>query len=149
MIEFEAVIQSNDSGGAWVEVPVDVKETFGSGRPKIKAWFDGKVEYRGSLANMGGGYHMLLLRKDKRKELGKEFGDQVQVAIELDTEPRVVEVPEILQKLFQQHPEAKVKFDKISYTHKKEYTQHINEAKKEETQIRRAAKVIDMLTNKK
>ena len=88
---FEAVIQSADRGGAFVLVPFDVKEVFGSGRPKVRALIDGH-EYRGSLMNMGAG-HMLGMRKDVRAAIGKDVGDSVRVEVELDTAPRTVDVP--------------------------------------------------------
>jgi uncharacterized protein YdeI (YjbR/CyaY-like superfamily) len=36
-------------------------------------------------------------------------------------------------------------FDKLSYTHRKEYCRWISEAKKEETRSRRLAKAVEML----
>ena len=40
-IEFEAMILDADNGSdaAFIKIPVNVKEVFGSGRPKVKAPF--------------------------------------------------------------------------------------------------------------
>jgi uncharacterized protein YdeI (YjbR/CyaY-like superfamily) len=38
-------------------------------------------------------------------------------------------------------------FEKLSYTHRKEYCRWITEAKKEETRLRRLTKAVDMLKN--
>jgi hypothetical protein len=89
--EFEAEILEAPGGGAWVEVPFDVKEAFGSARPKILATFDGHP-YRGSIVRMSGAF-VLGLRKDVRGAIAKDVGDPVRVTAELDTAPRVVEVP--------------------------------------------------------
>ncbi|MDL2319448.1 DUF1905 domain-containing protein, partial [Eubacteriales bacterium OttesenSCG-928-A19] len=51
--EFDAVIRKEpDHGGAYVEIPLDVKATFGKGRVPVHATFDGEP-YGGSLMRMG------------------------------------------------------------------------------------------------
>lgn len=141
---FTAVIQNAGGGGAFVEVPFDVEEAFGSKRPKIKALIGG-VPYRGLLVRMGTECHMLLILKSIREQIGKTFGDEVTVSVEADTEPRVIEVPAELKKLFKTEKEAKALFDKLSYTHQREYVRWIDEAKKEETRQSRIVKTIEML----
>ena len=61
----------------------------------------------------------------------------------------MVEVPPELAKQFKVEKEAKAYFEKLSYTHQREYANYINEAKKPETRIRRAEQTIEMLKNKK
>ena len=134
---------------AYVKIPFDVKAELGSMRPKVKAVFDGKVTYRGLLVRMKTPCRILGLRKDVRAQLGKIIGDIVRVEIELDIAPRVVEVPELLQKELDKDPEIKQFFEKLSFTHQKEYVNFIAEAKKEETSIRRIGKVLQMLRDKK
>ncbi|HEY3475916.1 MAG TPA: YdeI/OmpD-associated family protein [Anaerolineales bacterium] len=141
---FTAVIHNAGGGGAFVEVPFDVEAVFGSKRPKIKAMIEG-VAYRGILSRMGTDYHMLIILKEIREQIGKTFGDEVTVTVEPDTEPRVVEVPKDLMKELQKEKEAKAFFKKLSYTHQKEYVTWINEAKREETRRNRIVKAIDML----
>jgi hypothetical protein len=148
---FETEILDPEIGidAAFIKIPFDVKTAFGSLRPKVKAVFDGKVVYRGLLVRMQTPYHMLLLRKDVRAELGKNVGDTIQVEIELDIEPRVVEVPELLQKEFYREPEIEQFFLKLSFTHQKEYVNFVTEAKKDETRLHRIEKVLQMLRDKK
>lgn len=141
---FTAVIQNAGEGGAFVEIPFDVEKEFGSKRPRIKAIIEG-APYRGTLARMGGKCHMLLILKSIREQTGKTFGDEVKVVVELDTEPRLIEVPEDLLKELKKDRPAKVFFDKLSYTHRKEYVTWIEESKKAETRQRRILKMIDML----
>ena len=76
---FDAVIEAGSGGGAFVLVPFDVKEAFGSGRPKVRALIDGH-EYRGSIANMGRG-HCLGIRKDVRAAIGKRLTRGQQLTI--------------------------------------------------------------------
>ncbi len=146
---FTAVIQNAGEGGAFVEVPFDVEAAFGSKRPRIKALIEG-VPYRGILTRMGTECHILGIRKDIREQIGRTFGDEVTITIEPDSEPRLVEIPEDLMKGLKKDKEAKTFFDKLSYTHQKEYVTWITEAKKEETRQSRIVKTIEMLkTGKK
>lgn len=141
---FTATIQNAGGGGAFVEVPFDVEAAFGSKRPKVKATIEG-VPYRGILSRMGGEQHILIILKEIRAQIGKTFGDEVTITVEPDTEPRVIEVPAELKKAFRAEKEAKAFFDKLSYTHQREYVLWINEARKEETRQNRIAKAIEML----
>jgi hypothetical protein len=126
-----------------VHVPFDVKEVFGSGRPKVRALIDGH-EYRGSLANMGSG-HCLGIRKDVRTAIDKAVGDTVRVEVELDTAPREVVVPPELAEALSAAPEVAERYATLSYTHRREYAEWVAGAKKEETRTRRAAKAVEMI----
>jgi hypothetical protein len=141
---FSAVIKNAGGGGAFVEVPFDVEKEFGSKRPRIKAMIEG-VPYRGTLTRMGTECHLLIILKDIREQIGKTFGDEVTITVEPDTEPRVIEIPTELVKELKKDKEAKAFFDKLSYTHQKEYVMWINEAKREETRQHRIVKTIEML----
>ncbi len=86
-IRYEAMIEPvKDHGGAYVGFPYDLKKEFGRGRLKVHAWFDG-VPYDGSVVNMGirnedGSICYLIgIRKEIRKQIGKEPGDMVSVKI--------------------------------------------------------------------
>jgi hypothetical protein len=141
---FTAIIQNAGGGGAFVEIPFDVEKAFGSKRPKIKAMIEG-VPYRGLLVRMGSECHMLLILKSIREQIGKTFGDTVKVTVEVDVEPRVVEVPKDLLKELKKDREAKAFFEKLSYTHKKEYVKWVEDSKKDETRLARVVKTIEML----
>jgi len=147
---FTAVIQNTSGasgGGAFVEVPFDVEKAFGSKRPEVKAMIEG-VPYRGLLVRMGGPNHILIILKNIREQIGKSFGDGIKVSVEMDVEERVAIVPAELRRVFKVEKEAKAVFEKLSYTHQKEYVAWINEAKKEETRQNRIVKTIEMLKQK-
>src|SRR5215211_7005202 len=141
---FTAEIKNAGGGGAFVEVPFDVEKAFGSKKPKVKAMIEG-VPYRGILTRMGTEYHMLIILKGIREQIGKTFGDEVTVTVEPDTEPRVIEIPADLKKAFRTEKDAKAFFEKLSYTHQREYVMWINEAKREETRQNRIARTLEML----
>ena len=141
---FTATIQNAGGGGAYVEIPFDVEAAFGSKKPKVKAMIEG-IPYRSTLMRMGSEHHILGVLKNIREQIGKTFGDEVTVTIEPDTEPRLIEIPKDLMKELKKDKEAKVFFEKLSYTHQKEYVRWVEEAKKEETRQNRIVKTIEML----
>lgn len=143
---FSATIEAGDGGGAFVTVPLDVEAVFGKKRVKVKAEFDG-VPYRGSLVRMGTDCHVLGIRKDVRRAIGKEIGDRVTVTIEEDTESRIVTPPDDLAEALDAQPAALAGFHALSYTRQREYVGWIEEAKKAETRRRRIATTIEDLAS--
>jgi hypothetical protein len=144
---FTAVLEQHESGmdAAYVSVPFNVEEVYGTkGQVKVKAWFD-KRPYRGILANMGTGCHVIGVRKEIRKAIEKKIGDPVNVELELDTEERVVEIPDDLKKVLAKNQKAKGFFDTLSFTNRKEYAVWISSAKKEETRQKRLHDIIQKL----
>lgn len=141
---FTATIQNAGGGGAFVKVPFDVEKTFGSKKPKVKAMIEG-VPYRGVLVRMGTEHHILIILKAIREQIDKTFGDKINITVEADSEPRLVEVPAELKQAFKAEKEAKSFFEKLAYTHQREYVTWINEAKRDETRQARILKTIEML----
>ena len=150
-ISFTApIIQHQGMNAGYVEFPFRVEDVFGTrGMVKVKALFDGKAEYRGVMSNMGTGCHILILTQEVRGKLGKTFGDSVLVELEHDLEKREVTIPEDVQNLLREYPEAQTFFEKLSYTHRKEYINWITSAKREETRAKRMVEFIEKLLRKK
>ena len=156
---FTGVIENPGGGGAFVRIPFNVEQAFGKKRVPVKATIDGEP-YRGTLAvsprragsrgpngvRMGEPCHILIVLKEIREKIGKTFGDEGEATLDEDTEPRVVEVPPDFQQALDREPVAKVAFQKMPYTHRREYVHAILEAKREETRRSRIAKSIEMLT---
>ncbi|MBI5541268.1 MAG: DUF1905 domain-containing protein [Bacteroidia bacterium] len=144
--KFEALIIKHkqlDSG--FIEFPYDTEKEFGKkGQVKVKAWFDGFL-YRGSLVKMGHHCHLIGLNKEVRKAINKNPGDIINVVIEEDKDKRTVDIPNDLILLLKEFPLAEEKFNKMSYSHKKEWVMWLNDAKKEETRLKRLQKIIDKL----
>jgi hypothetical protein len=141
---FQAQIISGMGGGAGVVFPYDVEKEFGTrGNVPVQATFDG-VPYRGSLMNCGMANHTLGVLKGVRAKIGKGPGDTVDVVVWKDGEIRTVEIPAEFQKLLKKEG-LLAGFEKLSYTHRKEYCRWIAEAKREETRIARTEKAIAML----
>jgi len=141
---FTAQIKNAGGGGAFVDVPFDVEKAFGSKKPKVRAMIEG-VPYRGTLVRMGSESHMLIILKGIREQIGKTFGDEIKVTVESDNEPRVIEIPNDLLKELKKDKDARAFFDKLAYTHQKEYVKWIEDARRDETRLTRVKKTIEML----
>ena len=63
----------------------------------------------------------------------------------LDTQPRTVDVPAELAAALDADPRARAAFDALSYSHRREWADHVREAKKPETRVRRAGKAVAAL----
>ncbi len=94
---------------------------------------------------MGPDCHILGVLKEIRAKTSKNFGDTIEVIVEPDLEPRVVEIPPDLAKALKQEKTAAAYFNSLAYSHQKEYVGYILEAKREETRAKRIAKTIEVL----
>ena len=98
--------------------------------------------------------HVLEYNAERPHLMIPEYGRHLQKLIDQatlieDKEERVVEVADDIVSVFNENPEAKTLFDKMSYTHKKEYIRWIEEAKKPETRENRKIKMIQMILDGK
>jgi bifunctional DNA-binding transcriptional regulator/antitoxin component of YhaV-PrlF toxin-antitoxin module len=141
---FLAVIKEGRGGGAYAEVPFDVEEVFGDKRPQVKVTMEGE-SFVWRLIRMGGPHHIVGVPKGIRVKSGKDVGDKIEISVEADNTPRLIEVPKDLDEALEGETAAREFFDGLSYTHRKEYVRWIEEAKKAETRERRVAKTVEML----
>jgi predicted FMN-binding regulatory protein PaiB len=133
--------------GTWTyfTVPFNVAEKFGSkGQVKVSGTING-FPFRSSLFPRGNGKHYMVVNRAVREGANAKAGDTIRVALERDTAPRLVKVPRDLARALAAHPNAKARWDKLAYSHRKEYVEAIEEAKKPETRARRIAKAIEQL----
>lgn len=140
------ILKSDDMDVTYIDINFNVEEVFGKKRLKVKVWYD-NVLYRGLLTKYAGNYFMMI-NKEIRAKIGKKVGDLVSVKIEEDLEERIIELPEILLNFFKKEKKLKAVFDKLSYTHQKEYVVWISSAKKEETLQNRLIKFKELLLEK-
>src|SRR5262245_66307056 len=99
-MQFEASIERGD--GHLVEIPFDVKETWGRARAPVVATINGHT-FRTTVA-VYGGHYLLGLNQQVRDAAGVEAGDRVVVDLELDTEERVVKPTQELRHRFADDP---------------------------------------------
>ena len=144
---FQATINGADGGGAYVLFPFDVAKEFGTkGKVPVQARFNG-IPYRGSLIKYGNPLHMLPMLKSVREQTGRRPGHTVEVELWKDEKPRIIEAPAPFREALKRHGILET-FDRLSYTHRREYCRWIMEAKKEETRVRRIEKALELLKKK-
>lgn len=146
--KFCAVIEPARGGGAFVTVPFDVEAIFGAKRVKINAVIGGEP-YRGWLVRMGSPNHILPVLKAIREKTGKDIGDEVDITVSEDTEPRVIPVPKDLKEALSKNSAARAFYENLSYTHRREYINWINDAKRAGTRQNRIEKMIELLEKEK
>jgi len=125
-------------------VPFDVQEAFGTrARVPVCGTING-FPYRSSIMNMGDG-HVMGINRELREGAKVKAGEIVEVVMQRDIAPRVVDAPPDFDKALRASQQAKQLFDKLSYTHQKEYVRWITGAKREETRKSRVERAIEML----
>jgi hypothetical protein len=129
-----------------IEIPFDVKTAFGAARPKVVATVK-KVTWRTTVAVYGGKSY-IGMRKEIFAESKAKIGETVGVALEPDTAPRTVRPPAALASALKKSKIARAGWDRMSFTHKKEWAEAIAEAKKPETRARRLAQALAALEAK-
>jgi hypothetical protein len=140
-IKFKATLLLSKKTATGVEVPEEVIEKLAGGkRPPVKVTINGYT-YPNTIAVMNGVY-MLSVSADVREKAGIQSGDKVEVQLELDTQPREVEIPLVLQKALSRNATAKKFFETLSNSNKKRFTIPIEQAKTDETRTRRVEKAI-------
>jgi hypothetical protein len=144
MPTFTATLGEDSPGNiALVELPFDPREEFGKARAPVVVTVRG-VALRTTVSIYDGKAY-IGFRREIREQAKLEAGMKVKLQIELDTEPREVEVPTDLAAALKKDAVAKAAWEKLSFTHRKEHAQALEDAKKPETRARRLEKTLEML----
>ena len=139
---FEGTLEQHGSG-TLLEVPFDVRAVFGKARAPVRGTVNG-YPFRTTVATYGGRY-FLGFRREIREAAGFDDGDRLSIVLELDDEPRTVEVPRELGAALAADDAAKAAFERLSYTHRREYVEWVSGAKREETRRARLERAVGML----
>jgi uncharacterized protein YdeI (YjbR/CyaY-like superfamily) len=138
------LLKAEGMNATGISVPAEVIAALGpKKRPPVKVTLNGYT-YRSTVAAYGDVF-MLGVSAEHRAAAGVKAGDQVEVTLELDVEPRTVEVPDDLAAALAEKPGARAAFDALSYTMRKEYVRQVESAKAQETRTRRIAGIIAKL----
>ena len=138
------ILKDQGSNATGIPVPADVIAGLGSGKkPAVKVTLNGYT-YRTTVAVMDGVF-MLSLSSANREAAGVRAGDKLQVTLELDTEPRTVEVPQELAAALARKRGAREAFDAASYSVRKEFVRQVETARAAETRERRIAAILARL----
>jgi hypothetical protein len=118
---------------------------LGAGKkPAVLVTVNGHT-YRSTVATMGGRF-LLPVSAEHRTAAGVAAGDPVEVDVELDVEPRTVEVPADLAAALDVDPEVRRRFDALSYSLQRRHVLAVDGARTDATRERRVAGVLAAFT---
>jgi len=143
-MKFRTVLQGTQVTG--IVIPPAVIDALGKGKKPPVVVTIGEYSYRNTVAVMGGQY-MVALSKQHRAAAGVAGGDEIDVEIVLDTEPREVVVPADFAAALDAEPKARAFFDGLSASQRGWFVLGIEEAKKPETRATRITKAVARLAS--
>jgi hypothetical protein len=147
-LRFRTTLQLHGRTATGIAVPPEVVESLAAGRrPPVLVTLHapaGAYTYRSTVAPMGG-EHLVGVSAEHRAAAGVSAGDELDVELEHDPEPRVVDVPEDLASALEGDAGARRFFEGLSYSHQRAYTTWVEDAKRPETRARRVAQAAEML----
>ena len=139
-----AELESSGKNTAGFHMPDEFVNALGGGRhPKVRVRLNG-TDFATSIAAMGGRF-LLGVSAERRQAAGVTAGETYDVEIELDTEPRQLEVPDDLAAALDAEPAARAFFDSLSFSNRQWHVLRVTGAKQPETRTRRVASSVSML----
>ncbi len=143
-MRFSTTLLQRGKTATGIEVPPEVVEGLDGGkRAPVRVTVNGGYTYRSTLAVMGG-KHLLPFSAEHRTPTGIPAGDplDVELELELDHEPRVLEVPDDLAAALAGDPSAQAAFDELSSSGRRRIVLAVDGAKTTETRTRRIARSV-------
>jgi hypothetical protein len=127
-----------------LEVPPEVVEALGGGkRPAVSITINGH-SWKSRVAIMRGRY-LIGLSNANRQAAGVVTGEEVEVELEIDAEPRVVVEPADFAHALDADPVARAAYERLSDSRKRQHVIAIASAKKAETRNRLIQKALATL----
>ena len=143
-MKIHALIKGTGKTSAGIEISPEVVAALGSSqKPPVRVTINGYT-YRSSIASMGGKF-MLGVSNEVRQNAGVAAGEEWDIDLELDTEPRAVVVPDDFQHALDHDKAAKQTFEALSYSNQRRLVIPIEAAKAAETRQRRIEKTVSRL----
>jgi Bacteriocin-protection, YdeI or OmpD-Associated/Domain of unknown function (DUF1905) len=137
---FTVELERVQKTGTMFRIPFDLEDAFGRARPPVKVTIRGHT-WR-TTPGVYDGEGLVVVNRAVKEATGVDAGDRVRVRMELDTEPRTVRVPKDLATALAANPTAQKAFASMSFTHRREYVEWVEEAKRAETRDRRIAATV-------
>lgn len=145
-MKFQATLELGGKTATGIQVPAEVIEALGSSKkPAVRVTIKGYT-YRSTIAVLDGKF-MLPVSAEHREGAGVKAGDMLEITLELDTEPRTVDVPEDLAAALAAKPGARAAFDALAFSIRKEHARQVETAKAAETRQRRIEGIVAKLAN--
>ncbi|MCX4783798.1 YdeI/OmpD-associated family protein [Streptomyces sp. NBC_01264] len=142
-MKFQSVVEPPEPMRGLVVPPEVVSALGGGARPPVTITINGH-SWQSRVALLRG-RHLIGLSHANRQAAEVEIGEEVEVELELDTEPRVVVEPADFAQALDADPVARAAYDHLTYSRKREHVRAIESAKKPETRRGRIEKAIAAL----
>ncbi|WP_382306360.1 YdeI/OmpD-associated family protein [Herbiconiux sp. UC225_62] len=143
-MKFTSTILASGKTATGIPVPESVVEELDAGkRIPVVVTING-YSYRSSIVFYTGQF-LIALSAENRAGAGVAAGDEVEVEVAIDDQPRDVEVPAALADALANDADAAAAFAALSYSKKRAIVLSIEGAKTDETRQRRIAKALDDL----
>lgn len=141
MPTFASVLHQNGNN-VGIVVPDEIIAELGAGkRPVVKVMINGSYSFVSSVGAMGG-HSMIAFSAAHRAASGLQGGDAVDIELQLETAPRVVDMPTELTAALAADELAAAAFEKLSFSARKEHARAISDAATPETTQRRLHKIM-------
>ena len=143
-MRFHTTILSAGETAAGIVIPPEIISALGSSRkPAVKVTIR-EHTYRSTVATVNGQF-MVGVSAENRAKAGVAGGDDVDVEIEIDTEPRTIDVPPDFASALAREPKAETFFETLSNSQKSWFVGGIEGAKTAETRQRRIDGALERL----
>jgi hypothetical protein len=135
--------QSSEGGMNYVLVPAEIRQQFYTKGPaRVVATIGSLEPFQCGLMPMRTGEGFLIVNNERQKKLNLSEGDEVVVSITADTSEYGAPMPEELEAILEQDPEAKAIFDGLTAGKKRAVMYAVNRAKGVEARIEIAVKAL-------
>ena len=144
---FSALIERMRSRLNWtiIHVPFDAARVFGKrGQIKVKGTING-FAFRTALFPTGEGGHILLVNKRMLKGGGVAAGRSAQFELEVDTEKRVLGIPEKLERILARDRAFRRWYDQLNSSTRNQVAKWVNEPASAAARERRAEQIAERL----
>lgn len=139
-MKFKASVIPSGNATA-VEVPEVVTQSLGSGaRPPVRITINGHT-WRSRIAVMRGS-SLIGISASNREASGIKLGELIEITVDLDSEPRVVELPADLAAAFSASKKLRATVESLPFGLKRKHVATIEDSKSETTRQRRIDKLV-------
>lgn len=144
-MRFTTTLEQTGKTTTGIRVPDEVLEGLGQGkRPRVAVALDDRCTFRTTVGSHAGAA-FISVSAAVRTDAGIEAGEELEVELVVDTEPREVEVPDDLAGALATDDRARAWFEGLTDSQRRGFVTFVTSAKQAETRARRVEKALAAL----
>lgn len=144
-LKLESTAARGAPTSAMITLPPEASAQLGTrARVNVKGTINGYA-FKSSMFPTGEGTHYMVINRRMREVANVGVGEEADVTLEVDAEPRTAAVPPDLKEALAKFKTAQAEFERLPPSHKREYVSYIDEAKRPETRARRIEQAVRRL----